>query len=190
MTDWGYDPVQFFAIKTAYGTPEEFKEFVERCHQNVIAVIVDVVYNHLVENNLLTGFGGFTLPQIPHGVYLYGGDRADTVVRVPIMVGHRSDSIFSIMRCYSCGTMAWTAFGLTIPLISACSGTRKQTHKECGCSRTSIPPIVTRSPDNLRKSLLPRTCRVQVLLPRRLLRAVSNSTVSGITQWLRSCATL
>ena len=76
--DWGYDPVQFFAIKTAYGTPEEFKEFVQRCHQNQIAVIVDVVYNHLVENNLLTGFGGFTLPQIPHGVYLYGGDRADT----------------------------------------------------------------------------------------------------------------
>src|SRR4029077_21028078 len=61
--DWGYDPVQFFAIKTAYGTPAEFKEFVQRCHQNQIAVIVDVVYNHLVENNLLTGFGGLTLPQ-------------------------------------------------------------------------------------------------------------------------------
>ena len=76
--DWGYDPVQLFAIKTAYGTSADFKDFVSRCHQDGIAVIVDVVYNHLVGNNLLTGFGGFTLPQIPRGIYLYGGDRADT----------------------------------------------------------------------------------------------------------------
>ena len=51
--DWGYDPVQLFAIKSKYGTPQEFKEFVKQCHQRQIAVIVDVVYNHLVDNNLL-----------------------------------------------------------------------------------------------------------------------------------------
>ena len=51
--DWGYDPVQLFAIKSKYGTPREFKEFVKQCHQRQIAVIVDVVYNHLVGNNLL-----------------------------------------------------------------------------------------------------------------------------------------
>ena len=45
--DWGYDQVQFFAIKSKYGTPQEFKEFVKQCHQRQIAVIVDVVYNHL-----------------------------------------------------------------------------------------------------------------------------------------------
>jgi 1,4-alpha-glucan branching enzyme len=39
---------------------------------------VDVVYNHLVENNLLKEFGGFTRPEIPGGIYLYGGDRANT----------------------------------------------------------------------------------------------------------------
>jgi 1,4-alpha-glucan branching enzyme len=76
--DWGYDPVQLYAIKTAYGTPADFKDFVQRCHQSQIAVIVDVVYNHLVENNLLAAFGGFTLPQIPRGIYLYGDDRVDT----------------------------------------------------------------------------------------------------------------
>src|SRR6266581_2111005 len=53
-------------------------EFVKQCHQRQIAVIVDVVYNHLVGNNLLNGFGGFTAPQIPGGIYLYGGDRANT----------------------------------------------------------------------------------------------------------------
>jgi 1,4-alpha-glucan branching enzyme len=76
--DWGYDPVQFFAIKSKYGTPQEFKEFVKQCHQQQIAVIVDVVYNHLIGNNLLNGFGGFTTSQIPGGIFLYGGDRANT----------------------------------------------------------------------------------------------------------------
>jgi 1,4-alpha-glucan branching enzyme len=76
--DWGYDPVQLFAVKSKYGTPQEFKEFVKQCHQRGIAVIVDVVYNHLVENNLLKEFGGFTRPEIPGGIYLYGGERANT----------------------------------------------------------------------------------------------------------------
>ena len=76
--DWGYDPVQFFAVKSKYGTPQEFKEFVKQCHLRQIAVIVDVVYNHLVENNLLAEFGGFTSSAIPRGIFLYGGDRADT----------------------------------------------------------------------------------------------------------------
>ena len=76
--DWGYDPVQFFAVKSKYGTPQQFREFVKQCHQRQIAVIVDVVYNHLVGNNLLKAFGGFTKPEIPNGIFLYGGDRADT----------------------------------------------------------------------------------------------------------------
>jgi 1,4-alpha-glucan branching enzyme len=76
--DWGYDPVQLFAIKSKYGTPQEFKEFVKQCHARGIAVIVDVVYNHLVANNLLNGFGGFTTSAIPGGIYLYGGAKANT----------------------------------------------------------------------------------------------------------------
>ena len=76
--DWGYDPVQLFAVKSKYGTPQQFKEFVKECHQRQIGVIVDVVYNHLVGNNLLEKFGGFTNSEIPGGIFLYGGDRANT----------------------------------------------------------------------------------------------------------------
>lgn len=76
--DWGYDPVQLFAIKTIYGSPGEFKQFVSACHERQIGVIVDVVYNHLVAQNLLNDFGGFTLPQIPRGPYLYGPEREFT----------------------------------------------------------------------------------------------------------------
>src|SRR5439155_14532990 len=57
---------------------QEFKEFVRQCHQRQIAVIVDVVYNHLVESNLLKAFGGVTTSDIPGGVFLYGGARANT----------------------------------------------------------------------------------------------------------------
>jgi 1,4-alpha-glucan branching enzyme len=77
--DWGYDPVQLFAIKSKYGSPQDFKEFVKQCHQRQIAVIVDVVYNHMVGNNLLNAFGGFTPPEIPAGIFFYGGDRAKTL---------------------------------------------------------------------------------------------------------------
>ena len=76
--DWGYDPGQLFAVKSSYGTPQEFKDFVQQCHMRQIAVIVDVVYNHLAQNNLLAEFGGFKTPELPRGIYLYGGDRADT----------------------------------------------------------------------------------------------------------------
>lgn len=75
--DWGYDSVQLFAIKSKYGTPQDLKEFVKQCHQRQIAVIADVVYNHLVGNNLLNQFGG-SIPNIPNGIYLYGDDRANT----------------------------------------------------------------------------------------------------------------
>ena len=43
---WGYNPNHYFALDKAYGTREEYKEFIDECHRRGIAVIVDVVYNH------------------------------------------------------------------------------------------------------------------------------------------------
>lgn len=76
--NWGYDPVQLFAVERAYGAPRSFWEFVKRCHDHHIAVILDVVYNHFYEKNLLTDFGGFERPDISDGVYFYGGARNAT----------------------------------------------------------------------------------------------------------------
>lgn len=50
---WGYNPAHFTALEKAYGTPEKFKELVDLCHQNGIAVILDVVFNHTQEDNPL-----------------------------------------------------------------------------------------------------------------------------------------
>ena len=43
---WGYNPNHWFALDKYYGTPEEYKEFIDECHSRGIAVIIDVVYNH------------------------------------------------------------------------------------------------------------------------------------------------
>src|SRR6185295_1683371 len=44
---WGYDGVDLFARVHLYGTPDDFRRFVDMAHASGIAVILDVVYNHL-----------------------------------------------------------------------------------------------------------------------------------------------
>ena len=44
---WGYNPSFYMAPESQYGTPEEFKQLIDTAHQHGIAIILDVVYNHL-----------------------------------------------------------------------------------------------------------------------------------------------
>jgi 1,4-alpha-glucan branching enzyme len=48
---WGYNTSFHLALDKYYGTPEKFKEFVDVCHQNGIAVILDVALNHAFGRN-------------------------------------------------------------------------------------------------------------------------------------------
>ena len=48
---WGYNPNHYFSMDKAYGTREMYKQFIDECHKRGIAVIIDVVYNHLTGNN-------------------------------------------------------------------------------------------------------------------------------------------
>ncbi|WP_016777914.1 alpha-amylase family glycosyl hydrolase [Anaerophaga thermohalophila] len=43
---WGYNPSFYFAADKAYGTLNDYKEFVDECHARGIAVIMDMVLNH------------------------------------------------------------------------------------------------------------------------------------------------
>ncbi len=53
--NWGYDGVYPFAVQDSYGGPGELSRLVTACHKNGIAVILDVVYNHLgPEGNYLS----------------------------------------------------------------------------------------------------------------------------------------
>ncbi len=42
---WGYNPNFYFAPDKAYGTPDDYKEFIDACHRHGIAVILDIVFN-------------------------------------------------------------------------------------------------------------------------------------------------
>lgn len=54
---WGYDGVDLFAPTRLYGTPEDARAFVDRAHELGIAVILDVVYNHVgPDGNFLREF--------------------------------------------------------------------------------------------------------------------------------------
>ena len=44
---WGYDPVFPMAPESSYGTPNQFKNLVDIAHLNGIAILLDVVFNHL-----------------------------------------------------------------------------------------------------------------------------------------------
>ncbi len=47
---WGYNTSFYFAPDKYYGTKNKLKEFIDKCHLNGIAVILDVVYNHCTGN--------------------------------------------------------------------------------------------------------------------------------------------
>lgn len=58
--NWGYDGVLPFAVQNSYGGPQGLKRLVNACHQAGLAVVLDVVYNHLgPEGNYLREFGPY-----------------------------------------------------------------------------------------------------------------------------------
>lgn len=58
--NWGYDGTYIFAPQNSYGGPAGLKRLVDACHSRGLAVVLDVVYNHLgPEGNYLHGFGPY-----------------------------------------------------------------------------------------------------------------------------------
>jgi 1,4-alpha-glucan branching enzyme len=75
---WGYNPAHIFSVELTYGGPLAFKRFVKRAHQQGIAVILDVVYNHLGPGDLdLWQFDGWS-ENNRGGIYFFNDDRAIT----------------------------------------------------------------------------------------------------------------
>lgn len=81
--NWGYDGVFPFAVQNSYGGPLALKRLIDACHQQDIAVILDVVYNHLgPEGNVLGQFGSYfqNRYKTPWGEALnYDGAHSDEV---------------------------------------------------------------------------------------------------------------
>ena len=82
---WGYDGVQPFAPHHAYGGPEGLKQLVDACHTRGLAVLLDVVYNHLgPSGNYLARFAPYFTPRYstPWGEAInFDGPQSDKVRR-------------------------------------------------------------------------------------------------------------
>ena len=75
---WGYNPSHPFAVAGIYGGPDAFKLFVKAAHKHGIAIIVDVVYNHLGPGDLdLWQFDGWSENE-KGGIYFYNDHRSHT----------------------------------------------------------------------------------------------------------------
>nr|WP_295922526.1 malto-oligosyltrehalose trehalohydrolase [uncultured Dyadobacter sp.] len=58
--NWGYDGVFPYSVQASYGGPAALQQLVNACHRRGIAVILDMVYNHLgPEGNVLGQFGHY-----------------------------------------------------------------------------------------------------------------------------------
>lgn len=60
VRNWGYDGVYPFAVQSSYGGAKGLQQLVNSCHQKEIAVVLDVVYNHMgPEGNYLGAYGPY-----------------------------------------------------------------------------------------------------------------------------------
>ena len=83
VRNWGYDGVYHYAPQHNYGGPDGMKQLVNACHRKGLAVILDVVYNHLgPEGNYLAQFGHYFTDKYrtPWGMALnFDGPHSDSV---------------------------------------------------------------------------------------------------------------
>lgn len=66
VRNWGYDGTYLYAPQANYGGPDGLKRLVDSCHEQGLAVIIDVVYNHLgPEGNYLGDYGPYFTNRYP-----------------------------------------------------------------------------------------------------------------------------
>lgn len=79
---WGYNPSLIFAVESSYGGPDALKRLVDAAHGKGIAVILDVVYNHLGPTDLsvwqFDGWFEWWNGEDMGGIYFYNDWRANT----------------------------------------------------------------------------------------------------------------
>lgn len=86
--NWGYDGVGLYAVQGSYGGPEALRRFVDAAHARGLAVLQDVVYNHLGnEGNYLSRFGPYFTEhhQTPWGAAVNFDDEGSEGVRRFVM---------------------------------------------------------------------------------------------------------
>lgn len=71
---WGYNPSDLFAIEASHGGPDAFKRLVKACHENGLAVLLDVVHNHYGPSDLeMWQYDGWSQNGLG-GIFFYNED--------------------------------------------------------------------------------------------------------------------
>ncbi len=83
---WGYNPAFHGALDKYYGTPEQFKAFVNAAHARGIAVVIDVVYNHATGQSPLVRLYNQSATGDPGSVPSASSPYANTTARHPFNV--------------------------------------------------------------------------------------------------------
>lgn len=68
---FGYQVSNFFALSSRFGTPEEFKRLVDEAHKHDIAVVMDIVHSHSVDNEA----EGLSMFDGREDIYFYKGPQ-------------------------------------------------------------------------------------------------------------------
>ena len=136
---WGYDGVLWFAVHEPYGGPEEYQRFVDACHRRGIAVVQDVVYNHLgPSGNYLPVFG----PYLSEGRNTWGSSMN--------LDGPQSDEVRALILdnvAYWLGDMH--VDGLRLDAVHALRDTRAEHILEAMAARAAAVSARTGRPATL-----------------------------------------
>ena len=133
---WGYQVTGYYAPTSRYGSPDEFKQFVDACHQNGISVILDWVPAHFPKDDFaLARFDGTALYEhqdprlgehIQWGTYIFNYGRKEVAnfllanalywMDIFHIDGLRVDAVASLLRLDFCKEE-----GQWLPNVYGCS---------------------------------------------------------------------
>ncbi len=145
--NWGYDGVFPYAVQDSYGGPAGLQRFVDACHGHGLAVVLDVVYNHLgPEGNMLGAYGPYFTDRYrtPWGAAVnVDGPDSDAVRRyfVDNAVQWFGDFHVDALRLDAVhGIVDPTATPFLADLSAACEATSEDLGRRC--------PLLAESADN------------------------------------------